>query len=728
MEDILFKKLIGASPIGFSYNQMVYDLTGNPIDYILLEINEALCEFTGLNQSVVGKRRSEIVKETPESRAFWLQRYGRVALTGVSETVEHFTEGFQRFVRVFIYSPKKDFFAMLLTDITKERKDLDEKMAMLNVLGEFVYEVDENFILSNVYTRDEHLLILPRLQIIGNPMNKLVPPSHYSIFLDAMKKAKKYGIMQSITYKAPFEKEIIWHKAEVYYVDINGTKKYIARFSNVTEQLNALEALKESEKKYRLLTENSSDVIWVYNVSKMKFTYCSPSSLELRGYTAEESLNLTLEESVTPESFEIINNTLRENLPLFIADPTNNKSITRELTTPHKDGHLVWVEISTKFSFNDNHEIEVIGASRNIDNRKKSDLYIKFFSTHDQLTGLYDRRYFQEQKQLIEKSPELLPLAIALADIDGLKLTNDVFGHQSGDDLLVSFADSMRKVARPSDILFRTGGDEFLMLMPKTTEIQAKEIVATIKQNLSKIKMSTLTLSASFGVVVMHSIDENFTQLLQQADDLMYHQKIIESSDFKVRVIRSVTSRLHKKNYFEQIHSENVVNNCRKIGEALNLTKEEMSDLNTAAFLHDIGKISFSKELLSKKGPLTIAESNTMTRHPEIGYQILRSVDAFSNIATVVLAHHERMDGKGYPKGLKGREIPLLSRIIAVANIYDALTTSGRAFKPYSPSEVVSIMKKEAGTRLDRNIVKVFLQQVLGYKWSRNKRLPLDNN
>ncbi|MFL0195392.1 PocR ligand-binding domain-containing protein [Clostridium sp. WILCCON 0269] len=338
--------------------------------------------------------------------------------------------------------------------------------------------------------------------------------------------------------------------------------------------------------------------------------------------------------------------------------------------------------------------------------------HLEYLSYHDQLTGLYNRRFFQKELHRLDVQRNL-PLTIVMADVNGLKLINDSFGHTMGDELLKKAAEVITKGCRADDIVARFGGDEFVILLPKTDAYGTKEIIRRIKNIALKEKVGSFDIDISFGYGTKNDEEEKIEEIFKKADDNMYKSKIFESLSMKERTIGTIISTLYEKDEKEKQHSHRVSALCQSMGAVLRLSEGEIKELKTVGLFHDIGKIAIEKNILNKQEKLTDNEWEEIKRHPEIGFRILGTVSDMSQIAQYVLAHHEKWDGSGYPKGLKGQEIPLPSRIIAIADSYDAMV-SDRNYHNALPEEVaVEELKINAGIQFDPALIRIFIEKVL---------------
>ena len=341
---------------------------------------------------------------------------------------------------------------------------------------------------------------------------------------------------------------------------------------------------------------------------------------------------------------------------------------------------------------------------RDITEKKKDENEIRFLTYHDKLTGLYNRRYF-EQAVFQMDEPSNYPITIMIGDINGLKLTNDAFGHLAGDRLLAAAAASLRRSLKDKDILARWGGDEFIMLLPNTDMEEANSIIHDINHYNKKTFVDSINLSIALGYAVKYNDGYDMSAVMKQADDMMYKEKLSISRSVKNRTVNIILQSLYVKNPSEREHSMGVSRLADKLGVILGLGNSDIMDLRVLGQIHDVGKITIEDSILNKPDKLTEDEYEIVTRHSEKGYQIIKASPELMYLAEEVLSHHERYDGTGYPRGLKREEIPKLARILAVADAIESMLSDKPYRKALSMEQIIQELRVNAGTQFDPEVV-----------------------
>lgn len=359
--------------------------------------------------------------------------------------------------------------------------------------------------------------------------------------------------------------------------------------------------------------------------------------------------------------------------------------------------------------------IGVVSISRDITETKKKQDEIKYINQHDYLTNLYNRRAFHEKLDE-ESDKKSYPMTIMMLDLNGLKIINDAFGHLKGDETLVKVSEVLNRHLS-KHFVARIGGDEFAAIITNESKEDCEALAETIITDVSKLKIENVQLSISIGLETITEKVNDFNDVIKSAENNMYRHKVTESMSVRNNAIKAIHKTLTEKHKDERMHSEKVSQLCYVFGLALGLNVDSLKELKLAGMYHDIGKIAIPDAILNKPSKLTYEEFEVMKSHTELGYNILRAADGYSKLAEYALSHHERWDGKGYPRGLKGEEIPLFARMINLADSYDAMT-SVRAYKAkMSKDDTVKEIIKHAGHQFDPQLARVFVEKVLKRPW-----------
>jgi diguanylate cyclase (GGDEF)-like protein len=386
-------------------------------------------------------------------------------------------------------------------------------------------------------------------------------------------------------------------------------------------------------------------------------------------------------------------------------------------------------------------------------NKKLSKLALK-----DSYTGLYNRRHLKEtlEKELSLAKRHAQSLSVLMMDIDYFKSINDAYGHTFGDLVLKQFTKTLKKITRRYDMIFRFGGEEFVIISPRldrsTSVTFAKRLLKTInahsfgnKTHVIRLKLSISV--ASFpedgliikGMDLVYLADEILNKVKEHGGNKIFSSEDIEKRERNLRsenetsvdiellkkkiyrlsqranqslieAIFAVAKTVGLKDWYSDALTKRNIYYATEIAKMLKLPENEIEHIRKAAILHDIGKVGINENILLKKSKLTTREFKAITKHPQLSADIIRPLYFLRGTIPLVLSHHERWDGKGYPQGLKGNEIPTGARIIAIVDAYRSLMSKRPYRKAYPKSNVKKILKRESGTKFDPQVTTAFLK------------------
>ena len=334
-----------------------------------------------------------------------------------------------------------------------------------------------------------------------------------------------------------------------------------------------------------------------------------------------------------------------------------------------------------------------------------------YLSYHDNLTTLHNRRYVEKTlpQLLTDKN---MPLSMIMADMNGLKITNDVFGHDSGDKLLACAARLLKNELRNQDIVARWGGDEFLILMSNTDSTMCQEVCDRLYRACGNSAADPVKISLSMGCATIEHPDQNISDFLKTAENKMYSRKISESKAVRREIILGMQNMMCN-DCIELEHIDRLQNLAREFGQVLGLESQSaaLCALIKLCTMHDIGKIAIPKVLLDKKEALTDSERDVLQGYIEIGYRLAQSIGEYQT-AEYILALREWWDGTGYPNGLKTKDIPYVSRIMSILEAYDVMTHDGRYKPTLSGEEALNEIKKYRGRQFDPELSELFIKMM----------------
>ena len=357
-------------------------------------------------------------------------------------------------------------------------------------------------------------------------------------------------------------------------------------------------------------------------------------------------------------------------------------------------------------------EDRMVVVFRDVSRQKRVRKRLEYLSMYDVLTGLNNRTYFENEVKWYESMP-YAPASIIICDIDGLKMVNDTLGHEAGDALLCKAAAVLRNSLRQGDVVARIGGDEFAILLPTSDTAVVEGICRRIREGVDRENRDNpeLYLGISLGYAISDDIYASLEDVFRDADKSMYRDKIAHKGTTRRYIVRGLMQTLAAKKLVTVDHIERLKQLVTKLALAMGLDEVSIGQLELLAEFHDIGKVGIASDILMKAGSqLTSEEFREVQRHCHIGRDIARSVPELASIADWILQHHEWWNGQGYPLGLKGEEIPLECRILAVADVYDIMTHEQCYRKAFSSQEAVKELRKGSGTQFDPQVLAQFIQ------------------
>lgn len=506
---------------------------------------------------------------------------------------------------------------------------------------------------------------------------------------------------------------------------------------DITDRKLAAEALRQSADKYRLLFQANPQPMWVHDVKTLAFLAVNDTAVARYGYSRDQFLAMTLADIHPCEDLPSLMQELAH-IPADLQVSAPRRHVCR-------DGAELWVEVcSQPLVFNDR-DARIIVANNVTDRRRveaQSEQLLaqtKHLLTEavaradrDPLTGLLNHRAFHKQ---LEQEAEAArrngqPLAVAMMDLDNFRFFNDGYGHSVGDDLLRQVTRALSAACRPGDTLARYGGDEFALLLPGLGAEGAVRLADRLVASLDGVGYkppgydTTIPLTLSIGISVFPDDGLGRLDVLASANsrlirvktggtgrgeltDRLRAQLPCSLADFSM--LNALVTAVDAKDRYTRRHSEDVMAYSFQIAQELGQDEKEQRRTLLAALLHDVGKIGVPDPILRKPGKLTDDEFEAIKQHPMMGSIIVGAVPGFEGALDAIRHHHERWDGQGYPFGLGGEEIPLLARIMAVADAFSAMTTDRPYRKGMAAGRALCILEEGAGIQWDPVCIAAFI-------------------
>jgi diguanylate cyclase (GGDEF)-like protein/PAS domain S-box-containing protein len=469
----------------------------------------------------------------------------------------------------------------------------------------------------------------------------------------------------------------------------------------IRQEHEAQQEIARQKEYFAQLFENSPESIAIMDTDD-RIIQINHHFTRMFGYSPAEAVGRYINDLVVPEE-------LREQGMAVSNSVRGNRIVEIETVRKSKDGRLIDVFVI-------GYPIIVMGESvggyviyRDISERKEGERRLTHASTHDLLTGTFNRRYFEQEMQRLD-TDDYPAAGIIICDIDGLKLVNDTLGHAVGDDLLLQAARILRESVPGHAVLCRIGGDEFAILIPVTDETSLQQLADRIAAGIAadNLRGREYVLSLSLGFAV-RGAGGGMDEAYREADSRMYREKLHRSASARSALVKTLTEALHARDFITEGHADRLQQLVERLARAVGIPERLIGDLRLLAQFHDIGKVGIPDNILFKPGRLTESEKKIMRRHSEIGYRIAVASPDFHHIADWILKHHEWWNGGGYPLGIKGEDIPVECRILLIADAFDAMTQDRPYRKAMSTGEALKEIAACKGKMFDPELADKFI-------------------
>jgi diguanylate cyclase (GGDEF)-like protein/PAS domain S-box-containing protein len=540
-----------------------------------------------------------------------------------------------------------------------------------------------------------------------------------------------------------------------------GGKEYNFAFArDISDRLDAEKKIKESEMKFKAIFDNSTDGIIVMDPRERKFCIFNKTICGMLGYGQDEVMALQPNDIHTEEDWPYVQEK-------FIKGMQKHISFAGDIPMKKKNGDIFYADISAYPIILQDKEY-LVCLFRDITEQKKSaqklevlnkyliktNEKLKYIAMRDFDTGLYNYHYLVDavESEFARAKRYHAAFSMIMLDIDYFRSINEVYGTKFGDKIIKQLSARLTKLVRQYDNVVRYSGEEFAVLCPSTDEKEAVKLARRVSTDIRLENFGghdhTVRLKVSIGVasfphtkaVKGMDIVDAAQKATEEAKDLGGSRVCCYGDTGKVEIkegnrtrsnVRGLKRKLDKltkkthqnlveaifafartiemKDHYTGEHGEKTVFYATEIARRLKMPQDEIERIRQAAVLHDLGKVGISDNVLLKKGKLNKKEIEEIKKHPQIAADILRPIQVLREIIPYIFYHHEHWDGSGYPIGLKGAEIPIGARIIAISDVYQALCSDRPYRKALSKAKAISVLKKGSGTHFDPKVVNTLM-------------------
>ncbi|QWB99393.1 PAS domain-containing protein [Mycoplasmatota bacterium] len=660
-------------------------------------VGHSVFEFMDKQYHDFYKKRMKRLKETKTSNLQTHYKLKRLDGSEVNATVDakpYIENGILHTNVVLFEKEDKLSFNQLLRK--SERRNRDLILYMHEGIGIFQMIPDEN---------DGKLIFANRRFsefIIGYEDNLI-----YRRFTQIFDKMTQDDLNMIFSYKdnQPIIKDVVdTDKNKFYQMMFYFNKEYelVVQITDKTREKLLIKKIHDEKEILDEILEATATKIWEWNVENYYIDFAD-KTYQMLGYdkaTSDFSDPRKIMKYFHPEDKEQVNQEIQD----YFKNPKPYFSI--EVRIRNHQGKYRWWMIRGKTSkVKDGSPSLISGTYQDVTEHKEKEEEIKFLSLHDELTKLYNLRAYTNHMNIIDNNHNL-PISFAVIDVNGLKVFNDALNHSVGDELLVKTAKILNDFIHEDDILARIGGDEFVMIMPKTNMKDAIERFHTIDKALEQEYVSNIPISISYGIEEKYNDRFSLYQIKDMADSKMYQQKF-SGKDTRLRILEKIRNNFFKENPFEKQVVEYVHKLSLAYGKNEELNREMMERIDIASQYYNIGIFTISHDAFNDQRVFRDNKELEYKRHVENGYRIMLATYRNEEIAKVVLYHHEKYNGLGYPVGIKGEDIPLPARIISVVATY-----ARKKLLEQSNKDIIDYLISEKGGSFDPEVVDKFIDMI----------------
>lgn len=506
------QQILSLLPIAMAYHRTIRNDVGQLVDLEIIDVNDAWCEATRLQREpILHKGLLQVVPSLAHSSFNWFH-ISELALTKQKkETIEQYSDVLKRWFQVIFLPIDKEQLIVVMTDITREMREVNEKSEVLRSLHDFVFELTEQGIIQHIYALDDHKLLKPRHELIGHTIDVVFPLVTTTPLHQAMKAAKEQRQRVKYRYQSARPNTTAWYDVEVQYVRINQVVKYFVSATDVTEDKLKDDAIMASETKFRTYSMNAPVGIVVIGENGM-IREVNPQLCQITGYQTEQLISHTF--------YQLFTEADQVKLRHMVDTRAVDHPLYDEIDATHADGSTYFVSISMARISADTVLMYIQDITKQRDYMQK----VEFLSFHDELTGLYNRRYMDDSIIRLD-TPRNWPLTMVSLDINGLKKVNDCCGHAQGDNYIKIIAEILKESCRSDDVIARMGGDEFEIILPRTSAEQAETVRTRIIQHCEGRMIKDQPVSIAVGYATKLTAEDDIRTVRKLADQAMYLSK-----------------------------------------------------------------------------------------------------------------------------------------------------------------------------------------------------------